>query len=152
MPQTEKTNKYRKTNMSPQKYAPNLCGGVGMCHLFSLVPSEVEAVEICSNLQRCRHLGHEFVWPRAQNGPRLSSNVSLITTFHIFLQCLVLGGNDHWGISKTLQRAGWWKAWALTECGTAAPWQVPETSWHGLMEPMHLATSWYANTWVCLVI
>lgn len=47
-----------------------------------------------------------------------------------------LYGNDHWGISKTLQRAGWWKAWALTECGTAAPWQVPETSWHGLMEPM----------------
>lgn len=47
-----------------------------------------------------------------------------------------LYGNDHWGISKKLQSAGWDKPWALTECGTAAPWQVPKTSWGGLMEPL----------------
>lgn len=47
-----------------------------------------------------------------------------------------LYGNDHFGISDTLRRAGWHKPWALTECGTAAPWQVPKTSWGGMMEPL----------------
>ncbi len=31
-----------------------------------------------------------------------------------------------------------WMFEALTECGTAAPWQVPQTSWGGLMEPLQL--------------
>lgn len=36
-------------------------------------------------------------------------------------------------------------AQALTECGTAAPWQVPKTSWGGLMEPLHLGESEHSS-------
>ena len=37
-------------------------------HVSPVLPflRQVEAVKICSDLQRCGQLGHEFVWPRAQ--------------------------------------------------------------------------------------
>ena len=101
----------------------------------------------CRDLQQFAKMSTSWAWIcMAQSSERAEAFIKCVTDHCISYISSVLGGNDHWGISKTLQRAGWWKAWALTECGTAAPWQVPETSWHGLMEPMHLATSWYANT------
>ncbi|CAJ1452266.1 unnamed protein product, partial [Effrenium voratum] len=45
-------------------------------------------------------------------------------------------GNDIWDVGAQLRRYGWHKPWAFTECGTLGAWQVPKTSWGGLMEPL----------------